>query len=339
VKQMLLQRLYKAIKSNNRNSCLANLLAIKNAGGSDFVSQQEFPFIALLAFKDIAITSVLAKVYPNLFPGVKPVASPFPFNRSISEDLKFGGSVASVTFDSELFAGTNFDCNESYFNYEAFACSQVDVSLFGISAQAVEAKAIYGRENGVVVGDDMFLDIFGHTIYSENFPVIDCNMHTYPIAHAAPGFSVSYTLWVSIIPVTFSAATDLALDLQWGWEICDSQLLLEVELIPSAVLSICGNAEINLLLLRCGLQLQADFNSDLIPQAKIEGSECSLEFDVDWVSNPMDANFNGYYQWKSCKFLIFDCHWGTHNENVFWSWNEPAHNQIVFEDTWKIASQ
>jgi len=74
----------------------------------------------------------------------------------------------------------------------------------------------------------------------------------------------------------------------------------------------------------------------LIPQAKVEGSECSLEFDVDWVSTPMAGDFNAYYQWQSCKYLIFDCHWGTHNEHILWSWTEPAHNQIVFDQTWKI---
>jgi hypothetical protein len=47
--------------------------------------------------------------------------SDFPFNKSYGGDVKLGGSVINAVFEGKLFAGTNFDCNQQYFNYEALA--------------------------------------------------------------------------------------------------------------------------------------------------------------------------------------------------------------------------
>jgi len=185
----------------------------------------------------------------------------------------------------------------------------------------------------------MFLQVFGQTIFSHNFPVIDCNMHTYPLAHAAPGFSISYTVWVSIIPITFTASSDLSLNLAWGWEICDSPLLLELEVIPSANLVLGGNAVIDLLILRAGVVLDASFNSALTPQGKVLGSECALDFDIVWTSTPAASSFDAYYEWKHCKYLIFDCQWGVHHQTQIWGYTEPAHSEVIFNEEYKIASK
>jgi len=336
VKLFLINRINNAAKYRNIVSCLSTLLAIKNAGGASFIQRKQIPFNILTSLNEKTINNVLSQIYSHSFtPSL--LESQFPFNKTYDNSKKLGGSVASVTFGADLFAGTNFNCNQPTFNYEAYAEASTDGSLFGVGFQAVQAKAIYGKANGVVVGDSMFLEIFGKTIYSRNFPVLDCATHTYPIAHASPGFSLSYTVWVSIIPITFSASTDLALNLEWGWQICDSPLIAEIELIPSATLVLGGNAIIDLLILRAGVSLSGSLNSELIPQGKVLGSECSLEFDVNWVSTPMSASFDAYYEWKHCKYLIFDCHWGVHHQTQLWGWTEPSHNEVVFNQVWKIA--
>ena len=224
VKVLLIARMNTAAKHKNKVSIISTLLAIKNAGGSFFVQRNQLPYNLLLSLGDHSIHQLLSQLYPYSSAVVTPMSFGFPFNKSVDDSKKLGGSVASITFGANLFAGTNFDCNQPTFNYEACADATADGSLFGVAFQALNAKAIYGKANGVVIGDSMFLEIFGKTIYSHTFPVLDCNVHTYPIAHASPGFSVSYTVWVSIIPITFSAGADLGLNLQWGWEICDSPL-------------------------------------------------------------------------------------------------------------------
>lgn len=340
-KKILLKRLYLSIESRNTQSIVASLLLIHNAELS--VSEEEIVVSALADFKNKHINLALAQLLPQSetvsriaqFQAVNQAIN-FPFNKSIDEHAKLGGSEVSANFNAELFAGTNFDCNEPTFNYEALAEATATLDMMGFSGEAFDAKAIYGKANGAVVGDSITLHVFGKLIYDKPLPVLDCSLHTYPLAHTAPGFDVSYTVWVSIIPITFSADASLVLDLKWGWEVCDSPLLAEVELIPSGSFVISGNAVIDLLLLKAGLQLSGSINSQLIPQGKIIGNECSIDFDVDWVTTPMSANFNAYYEWKSCKFLIFDCHWGEHHVDTLWNWSEAPHNDVLFDKTFKI---
>ena len=63
LKQILLNRLTAALKSNARTAVLSALLALKNAGGSSFVSYQEFPF-HLISRKDVAASTVLDQIFP-----------------------------------------------------------------------------------------------------------------------------------------------------------------------------------------------------------------------------------------------------------------------------------
>jgi hypothetical protein len=86
-----------------------------------------------------------AQTFPS---HIKVPSDDFPYNKSWSGDMSFGGADVGVDFSASVFAGTNFDCNHPTFNYEAYAKADVDVSLFGHSANAVDAGVIYGRENG-----------------------------------------------------------------------------------------------------------------------------------------------------------------------------------------------
>ncbi len=36
--------------------------------------------------------------------------------------------------------------------------------------------------------------------------------------------AASYVVWISVIPVIFSASAGLTLNADWGWSICDSDL-------------------------------------------------------------------------------------------------------------------
>jgi hypothetical protein len=59
------------------------------------------------------------------------------------------------------------------------------------------------------------------------------------------------------------------LDIQWAWQICDSQLSAMVELIPTGTLEIDGMAEVDLLIIEAGVELSGSFNAALIPQGSI----------------------------------------------------------------------
>jgi len=263
-------------------------------------------------------------------------ANSFPFNQSWTNEINFGGKQINVVFDSLLFAGTNFDCNHPSFNYEGHARAEATAHAFGDAKSAFLAEAIYGKENGQLIGDKLYLRFWDSVLYDKTIPIIDCNEHTNEIGHTAFGFSVSYTLWVSVIPVTFRASTLLQLDLKWGWNICDNQLSALVELIPSATLSVSGGAEINLLIIKAGIAIDAAFNSIIKPQAFVHGTQCQVGFDAILETKPMSAAFVAYFAEKECKYLFFDCHWGkTHQKNL-WSWQLPSKTQTLFNKVWNI---
>jgi len=264
--------------------------------------------------------------------------SDFPYNVSWSDDIKLGGSTVGADFNVALFAGTNFDCTHPTFNYKASAIGTVDISLFGYSTEAVDAGAIYGRANGSPLEDEIFVKVFGDTIYDKPIPQIDCMSHSQDIAHTSPGFSVSYIIWVSVIPITLSASANLDLDLSWDWKICPDQLTAEVELTPTAKLVVGGNAELDLLIVKAGVELDGSFETALPPQAWIDGSMCEVGFDVRRESAPLTINFNGYFAIKSCVLWIFDCHWKTKDQVTIFQWSLPAHNEVIFQETWKIAA-
>jgi len=264
--------------------------------------------------------------------------SNFPYNKSYDKTWTFGGKSINAQFELDLFLGTNFDCNQQYFNYEGLAEADATINFYSESKSAFEAEAVYGKANGQIVGNELYLRVWDDVIYQQQLPVVDCNAHTYPILQKSTGFDLSYTVWVSVIPVTFSAGVDLSLDLSWGWQICDSSLYAMVELIPDGALVISGNAEIDLLIIKAGVTLSAQFEATPSPQGYIQGSECEVGVDVDLTIAPMEAEFLGYYAWDHCKYWIFDCHWGEHNQQVFWSWNHPGSNEVIFNKAWKIAS-
>jgi hypothetical protein len=113
--------------------------------------------------------------------------SAFPFNKSYNEDYSLGGKAAGVYFHAELFAGTNFDCNQTYFNYEGLALVNASFSFLGFYSPAFIAEAVYGREDGSPLANELYLQVFQDVVYDQPIPSLDCSVHTYPIANTAPG--------------------------------------------------------------------------------------------------------------------------------------------------------
>lgn len=340
-------------RASNAEDLTVILNAVGNAGPngisleaniqrlSQFANDEKYKALWISTFRKFPASEVMAKMPANLRALIDSLDAPrddlYPFNKNFSRDYKLGGESVNADFSFDLFLGTNFDCNQQYFNYLAYADVEAVVDVYDYSKSAFVAKATYGKANGVLQGNEIYVRFWDDVLYDQQLPTVDCNEHTYPLGHTAPGFSVSYTVWVSIIPVTFTASAALELNLSWGWQICDSQLSAEVELIPDAALVISGDADIDLLIIKAGLELDVDLDLELRPQGYIHGSECTIGVDVELTYEPSSAQFDGYYAWDHCKYWIFDCSWGKHNQQTFWSWNTAASNEIVYNQQWKIA--
>merc|ERR1712146_445795 len=224
------------------------------------------------------------------------------------------------------------------FNYRGLARAEVIGTLFGVSKSAFLASAEYAKRGSSLDADEIILRVWDKVIYDEHIGrLVDCSEHVYPIASSSPGFDVTYTGWVSIIPVSFKAGVGLDLDLKWAWSICDDDLSARIELRPTAVLKAYGQAEINLFIVKAGIELSAAFNTEIRPRGMIKGTECTVGFDVHRLSDPMSASFGSYYRTKKCKFLIFDCKWRAEKRQTWWSWSLPAQDEELFSKEWSIA--
>jgi len=261
----------------------------------------------------------------------------FPYNRSWSGSVGIGGDEIGAQLAASLFAGTNFDCNHPTFNYEARGEAQFDVSLFGYTAKAVDAVAIYGRANGSPLANQIYLNVFGDIIYDQPIGPIDCLNHGADIAHTSPGFDISYTVWISVIPVTFEASTSLDLDLSYFWQLCPDQLSASLEIVPTATLAFGGSAEIDLLIVKAGIELTGQLKSSIPPKVELDGSMCEVEFEVDLNVDPTEIQFDAYLDIKSCKFWIFDCHWKKEETYTIFSFTEPSQTTVLYQQSWKIS--
>ncbi len=217
------------------------------------------------------------------------------------------------------------------------ADAQGILTFFGYTHSVFEAEAVYGKVNGVPEADELLLTVWGDVIYQQPIPQIDCSEHYYQIAHVAPGINVNYELWIVIVPISFTATANVDLNLEWGWKICDTDLSALVELIPTAAPSVYGDAEIDLYIIKAGIELTGDFSASVVPQGYIEGSECTIGFDIRQENPPMSVSLTSYYEWQECFLFFFDCHWAQKNQYVWYSWSYPAQNIVLYQKNWKIG--
>lgn len=338
--QLLLQLLNFALAQHDFEQARVVLHSILNAG-QQLIPVTELPRAAFTTPGLLdGMESLLREAAVNLDGKAGQAAltdSSLPFNRTYGFDFALGGKIVGADFGASVFAGTNMDCKHPTFNYLGSAQANASLWLFGHDQSAFLATAAYGRVGGAPAADAITLSVWGKVVYNQNIPVVDCSVHSYPISHASPGFSVSHTIWVSVIPVTFAASADLDLNLAWSWQICDSTLSATVSLLPSATLVVTGSATVDLLIVKASADLQATFNQGLTPSAGILGSLCELDFVAKLSNAPMTAEFDVSYQFKKCKLWIFDCHWENPNTKTVWSWSGAPQSKTIFNKTIPIA--
>lgn len=264
-----------------------------------------------------------------------------PFNRSWDGAVKFGGKVINVAFDAATIAGTNFNCKHQFFNYEASAIARANISLFGWTKQAVRAEAQYGKIYGAALDDVISLKVWDKTVYSKALPADpDCSPQTHDLYHKAPGLDKSFTLWVSIIPITMTATVSTDIDVTWGWSACDAKMMARVWIVSDPSISVMGSVELGLLVLQATTEVDGSFNTGIRPHGFIDGSLCDLGFEVDSLSQAQSANFHSFYRARKCKWEwkapFLKCTWEPAKDKSWWSWAEPAKKKDLLNHTWPI---
>lgn len=263
----------------------------------------------------------------------------YPFYKEFNTTRTWGSKdKIAATLSGKLFVGTNFDCKHDSLNYKALAQVDADVSLFGITKNAFEAKFVYARKNGATAEDDIHLSVFNKVIYQKYIgKYLDCLGKKYDIYHTQKLFSVQYTLFVFYIPITFKAGASIKIAVDWDWKVCPADLFGQIEIVPGASLIVYGNAEINLLIAKAGVELDGSFDIKLIPQGYVHGSKCLVGFDVLLRTDPMNIDLFGYVAVKSCKsWFFFNCSWKEIKRFNIFKWSLPAKEEILFKKEFPI---
>lgn len=65
-----------------------------------------------------------------------------------------------------------------------------------------------------------------------------------------------------------------------------------------------GDVEINLLVVRAGVELAAQLNTQVRPQAEVRGSECTVGIALWRTNEPMEAHFSSFYQTQDCPLWV-----------------------------------
>eukprot|EP00013_Stygamoeba_regulata_P012799 CAMPEP_0177673130 /NCGR_PEP_ID=MMETSP0447-20121125/25757_1 /TAXON_ID=0 /ORGANISM="Stygamoeba regulata, Strain BSH-02190019" /LENGTH=581 /DNA_ID=CAMNT_0019180937 /DNA_START=30 /DNA_END=1775 /DNA_ORIENTATION=+ len=261
----------------------------------------------------------------------------YPYNKDFPVDKMLGSKDIGVSFHFELFAGTNFDCKHDYFNYKLLGEAQAQAYLFGTAHNLLDIKMDYGRDNGTALDDGLFVTLWNKQVYSKTFPPLtDCQEHDAELAHADPGFSLSHTVHLSIVPVTFAANADANMKLTWGYNLCDAKLSAEARLVPTLGVTVGGSAELSILIAKAGVQLGGGVNADVTPQVYLHGSQCVLGFDVVMDGGPVQVAFDGYYQFRKCHW--FSCSWGDKNTKEFFKYSLPQSSTTLLQKEVDIKS-
>lgn len=261
-----------------------------------------------------------------------------PFNRTGSASATLGGSAIGVTFAASFLVGTNLNCNNPAFAYEATADASATLHLFGESQQALDANFVYGQNGAAPLADDATVSAFGKPVWSQAIPGLQyCKAQSYPIGNVQKGIDLQHTVWVSIVPVTFTASADLGLSLSWQWSICSNDLSASIGITPGSTLTFAGGAEVDLLVLRAGVSLSASFEADVVPEAFVHGTQCQAGVEVELDKKSVTGVFQGYYAWRHCKYWIFDCKWGEHHQTDFWQHNGTPSTSTLLNKTFTIS--
>ncbi len=197
---------------------------------------------------------------------------------------------------------------------------------------------MYGQNGASPLADVATLTAFGKPVWSQHVPVVSyCRSQSLPIGQVERGLHVSHTVWVSIVPVSFTAAADLKLALSWQWSLCSNDLSASVGVTPSAEVDVSGSTLVDLLVLRAGVDLSGTLAASVVPQVFVAGTACSAGVDAV-VSKPGDSGeLSGYYQWRKCKWLFFDCHWEDQHKRDFWTHQGAPSQSTLFNKTFSIA--
>jgi hypothetical protein len=257
--------------------------------------------------------------------------SNYPQSRSKDWSARYGSTDFNAFVQAGYFAGTNFNCKQKGINYKLRAYVTAGVTLFQQSVPLFDSEVVYAAINGGTSENRVMAKLFGITLKNEKLlpDIPGCPPETVrDIKKISPGLKVSYTMFVVVLPITFSAGVTANLYLKWGYQFCPQNLQAHVDLRPGVTVTASAGAEASIAVARGGIELSGSINWELRPTALIDGNQCMFGVNLHLIQSPAVVRLVGWYQLFQCS--LSGCGYAPRQEHEFWRWQGTGSDRALW---------
>ena len=278
----------------------------------------------------------------ELHPDQQQVEDPFPRNETIQYDFKIGNDFANVDFQSEIFAGTNWHCNESYFNYEVVGAATSILNIYDFHEEAVGAEFVYGKIAGKPMEDEVSYTLKGQTVMVEDlsFESKQCQENVNTISKIIdPVVREQFTVWSVPVPVNFILNTDLVAGLGYSYDVCDSQLEAKVQLLPDTEAVVTSGVEAEFEHFKFGLITRTQTGAAIAPTSFVELSNCNAGVELDQLEEDIQARLLVTFSVRECEWQQHqwtNCRWQSASETELYEIDDPGAQKVLEQLLWQI---
>jgi hypothetical protein len=244
-----------------------------------------------------------------------------------------GNQSCGIQLTGSVLAGTNQGCKQPTRNLLAGAYLNLDLWILNNKYSMIEAYAEYGYINGGAQRNGVKVSVFGYSLYSKSFPSLPCTLNTINILNTKKTFAASFTVYVSVLPVTFSVGTTLSLTVTAPYKICLTTWDASISLKPVGTVQLFAAVEASILLAKGGIRLEASVTQTVDPTAYISIGQCRVGIKASSITSPFSAKFLGYVQTRDCSDW---CNWGKVYDYVFWKWQSNSITKQLFDYYYQV---
>lgn len=271
---------------------------------------------------------------------------PFPRNESLTHRFTVGDDkVASLMFESEVFAGTNWHCDEDYFNYEVAAASGSYLNIMGFHEELLGAEALYGKMAGKPMEDQLAFTLKGKTILQQDLSTEakQCHENINSLTKVIePLFQESWSLWSLPVPVNLVFNADIVGGLGFGFDICDTKLGAKIDLRPEADTILQIGVEAEFAHFKMGLMTSAQAGAGLTPTTFVEFSKCDAGVELDREVEKTEFSVAATFDVRECIWAQHqweNCHWSQATESPLFDETIDGSSAVVEQKVWSIPKE
>jgi len=232
-----------------------------------------------------------------------------------------------------MLAGTNKGCQADHRNFMIGAYFNLDVWVLNEKYSMVDAYAEYGYIGGVAQKNGIQFNAFGKNRYSQAFPDMPCVENTLNVLDIKPSKTFDYTVYVTILPITFSVGVTLGVKVTAPYHACIATSNASVGLMLVGSLSFFASAEASIMLAKGGIRLEAEVDQTLDPNAYLSISQCRIGFKATSTTSPFSAKFLGYVQTRDYWNWL---EWGEESQYIFWEWQSNGMTKELFNYYYEV---